>query len=115
MDVLLNEDKLEVHLLPVNIAAEMILEKAVVLEDMNEKDSLQQFIKISSLETTNDTDSINCNSLALVESFLNPDMAPQKQLITPPENTQRKIYVYTRIDAERMKRDFWKSLKEHGK
>jgi len=48
-------------------------------------------------------------SLALVQAFLNPDLCTQKQLITPPENTQRKIYVYTRIDAERMQKDYFKT------
>jgi hypothetical protein len=55
-------------------------------------------------------DTLELNSLALVQAFLNADMSTQKQLIAPPENHQRKIYVYTRIDADRMTKDFIKSL-----
>ena len=45
--------------------------------------------------------------LALVQAVLHPDMATTKQVLTPPENTQRTVTVYDSIDAEAMRRDYW--------
>jgi len=112
VDILLNEDKLEIHLLPANVASDMILDKNELLEELTGTDTLMRFIKEHSLSGQSGTDPVELNSLALVQAFLNADMSTQKQLIAPPENHQRKIYVYTRIDVERMIRDFIKSLTE---
>jgi hypothetical protein len=60
-------------------------------------------------------DSIAMGSLALIEAILHPEMSSQKQVVTPPENVQRKIQVYTRIDADRMKKDLWKTIEDYGR
>ena len=49
--------------------------------------------------------------LALVEAYLNPSMAQIKTVTTPPENKQRKIKAYTKIDEKALEEDFWKVLK----
>jgi purine nucleosidase len=110
MDVLMNDDNLEIHLLPANVASELILNKNVLLEELTGTDTLVRFIKDRSISGHTETDTLELSSLALVQAFLNADMSTQKQLIAPPENHQRKIYVYTRIDADRMTKDFIKSL-----
>jgi len=50
--------------------------------------------------------------LALVEAYLNPTLAQIKTATTPPENKQRKIKAYTKIDAKELADDFWKVLKD---
>ena len=114
MNILLNSEKLEVYLLPANVASEMIVEKTSIRDAMDRKDSLMQFISRICLETGPDNDTLFCGSLALAEAFLNPDMVTLKQLITPPENSQRKIYVCTKIDAERMQKDLLKWIDRSG-
>lgn len=113
MDILLNEIDLELYLLPANVASEMHMLKSAEIGELSEKDSLLYFIKTRWLAAGAEGDSLSLSSLALVEAFMNPDMSTLKQLIGPPENTQRKIYVYTRIDVPRMKKDFWKTIKKH--
>lgn len=110
MDILLNDEDLEIHLLPANVADDFVLEKPGIMEEFVNTDTLSEFIKERCLSMKPADDSIPCGSLALTEAFLNPDMATSKQLITPPENSQRKIYVYTRINALRMKKDFLGAL-----
>jgi purine nucleosidase len=112
MDVLLNDNDLEIHLLPANISRDMVLDKSRFMEEFAGKDTLLTFIREHIMASSTGTDSIHCPSLALVEAFLNPDLATGNKLIAPPENTQRKIYVYTRIDAERMAKDFLKSIRK---
>ncbi len=50
--------------------------------------------------------------LALVEAYLHPEWATVSQIIAPPENTQRLVNVYTKIDAEAMQNEFWRIIKE---
>jgi len=48
--------------------------------------------------------------VAIIEALINESWATKIMLNTPPENTQRKIGIYTAIDVDLMKRDFWSSL-----
>jgi purine nucleosidase len=50
--------------------------------------------------------------LALVEAYLHPEMTTISTVITPPENTQRMVKVYTEIDADKMREEFWRLLKK---
>lgn len=110
MDILLNDGSLELHLIPRNVASGMFLLKAEIIERMHSGDTLQQYILHRCMDLDPGTDTIACPGLSLVEAFLNPDLVNRKQLIAPPENTQRKLQVYTRIDAERMRKDFLKAI-----
>lgn len=49
--------------------------------------------------------------LALVEAYLNPALVQIEKVTTPPENTQRQIRAYTKIDEKALAEDFWKTLK----
>jgi inosine-uridine nucleoside N-ribohydrolase len=50
--------------------------------------------------------------LALVEAYLFPHWSKVEKVLTPPENIQRQVKVYTEIDAEAMTEEFWKTIKE---
>jgi inosine-uridine nucleoside N-ribohydrolase len=108
MDILMNSGQLELHLIPANIASDMILEKSSMYAAMQEKDSLLR--SVCNLCPETGTDTLVCSSFALAEAFLYPDMVTVKQLNTPPENLQRKIYVYTRIDTRRMQKDLLRHI-----
>jgi inosine-uridine nucleoside N-ribohydrolase len=50
--------------------------------------------------------------LALVEAYLHPEWSKIAEVQTPPENLQRLVKVYIAIDAEKMKKEFWRIIKE---
>jgi len=50
--------------------------------------------------------------IAIVEALAHPDLAKQDFFVTPEENTQRKIKIYTQIEVQKMKHQFWKTLQE---
>ncbi|MHA7131066.1 nucleoside hydrolase [Algoriphagus namhaensis] len=50
--------------------------------------------------------------LALVEAYLHPEWSTTSQVMTPPENTQRMVKVYTEIDADQMREEFWRIIKD---
>lgn len=45
--------------------------------------------------------------LALIEAMLRPDLATEVEVMTPPENTQRKVWMYDSIDTKGMRKDYW--------
>lgn len=49
--------------------------------------------------------------LALVEAYLKPQLCRITTATTPPENKQRPVRVYVRIDAQAMAADFWQVLR----
>ena len=49
--------------------------------------------------------------LALVEAYLKPALAQIETVQTPPENKQRTIKAYIKIDEKALADDFWKVLK----
>jgi purine nucleosidase len=50
--------------------------------------------------------------LALVEAYLFPHLTETRSVSTPPENKQRKVNVYTKIDEKALAEDFWTVLKK---
>lgn len=49
--------------------------------------------------------------LALVEAYLKPTLAQIKTAKTPPENKQRTIKAYVKINEKALAEDFWEKLK----
>ncbi len=50
--------------------------------------------------------------LALIEAYLNPSLVQLKTVKTPPENKQRSIKAFIKIDEKALAEDFWKVLKQ---
>lgn len=50
--------------------------------------------------------------LALVEAYLHPEWSTVATVLAPPENTQRLVKVYVDIDADQMRNEFWRIIKE---
>lgn len=49
--------------------------------------------------------------VAIIEALADPKLATKKSFLTPKENRQRTIGVYTDINVKKMKSRFWKHLK----
>ena len=115
MDILLDTKDLDLYIMPATIAQDLVLDRSQSLGMFPIRDSLFEYManRWNDLDLKND--SIPMGSLALIEAILHPEMSSQKQVITPPENVQRKVHVYTRIDAERMKKDLRKALDDYSR
>ncbi len=115
MDILLNTKDLDLYIMPATIGHDLVIDRSQSLSKFPLRDSLFDNIVESWKALDLRNDSIPMGSLALIQAILHPEMSSQKQVITPPENVQRKIHVFTRIDAERMKKDLWKAIKDYDK
>jgi purine nucleosidase len=112
LDLLLNNENLELHIMNANIAREMIFTIQEIRETLQDRNESLKYLLEVFMEASVNSDSVNMSSVALVQAILNPDLASEKQVFTPPENVQRKLSVYTRIDSERMKKDYLKTIEK---
>ena len=61
-----------------------------------------------------DTDNWIMWDVAAVEAVIHPEFATEKQVDIPSRlKMDRKVWVYTQIDAEKMQADFWEALKRY--
>ena len=115
MDILLDTKDLDLYIMPATIGNDLVIDRSQSLGKFPLRDSLFDNMVESWKALDLRNDSIPMGSLALIQAILHPEMSSQKQVITPPENVQRKVHVFTRIDADRMKKDLWKAIKDYSK
>ena len=48
--------------------------------------------------------------VAMIESLIDASFGTKSEFMTPPENTPRRIDIYTKIDASAMEADYWEML-----
>jgi purine nucleosidase len=109
-DILLNTDGLELHILPANISGEIVFYAENTLLKLNSEVSIEDLILKRWAERVQNTKSWVMWDLGIIEALIHPEWTIQQTVDTPPENTSRKIYVYSEIDVEAMMDDFWKCL-----
>ncbi|WP_186826865.1 nucleoside hydrolase [Seonamhaeicola algicola] len=49
--------------------------------------------------------------VAIIEALAHPEFTKSNTFLTPAENTQRHISIYTHIDTKKMEADFWQHFK----
>lgn len=49
-------------------------------------------------------------SAAKLQAFLHPEQSTQIEVVTPPENAHRIVWMYTDIDKAVMAEDCWRRL-----
>lgn len=113
LDILFNAEDLELHIMPASMVRDMIFTRAESIEPLQASDEVPKFLLAEFNKSTINSDSVSMASVALVQALLNPDLTSEKQVYAPPENYQRKVSVYTRLDAVRMKKDYWKAFEKY--
>lgn len=108
VDILLNTENLELHIMPANICTQLRISQNEIDTKINSKDAIQGMLKER-------WDKVNKNGLdwimwdiAIIQAVMNPQWTKQVTHTTPPENSPRNIFLYTEIDTKAMMDDFWK-------
>jgi hypothetical protein len=111
--MLLNTEDLELHIMPADLAGLLVLTGKDRLEALQAEGDAINFLHENLLAAMSAADSVPMSSVVLVQALLNPELASEKQVFTPPENVQRKVWVYSRADTERMKKDLLRSFERY--
>lgn len=110
-DLLLSTEGLELWIMPASTAQALQFQKDETLEKLGQKDTPLRRRLADRWSEVNSGPTWTMWDLALVEAILHPEMATVKKRRVPPENGRRKIWVYTAIDEDAMRADFWAALK----
>jgi len=107
LNAVLNTEGLELHLMPVNILFNFRFRQEEVLDRFSGKGGIWDYLAARWLSHAPQNKEWIMWDLALVEAVAHPEWAVEKEVLTPPENEQRKIHVYTDINREAMLDDWW--------
>lgn len=112
LDVLLNCLDLEINLMPGNVSRSLVFNREETLRKLAAKEDKTHLVLAQRWDETGSEvhDKHIMWDVALIEALLHPEFATLEKMRTPPENTDRKIMVYTAIEADKMKADFWESF-----
>jgi purine nucleosidase len=112
INVVLNAEELDTHILPMNIAFSFQFPHKEMKQRLDASVPVLEFLLH---RWYNHMDGARMKrvlwDLALVELFLNPEWGTEVQVTTPPENTQRKVSVYQWFDVDKTQEDFYEAVK----
>ena len=111
LDIVLDCTDLELSVISGQVSGQMIFERKKTQARLSEFNNKISQNLSERWEFVNAGERWIMWDLALIESIIHPELAKTEMVLTPPENVQRKVEVYTDIDEEKMEADFWKSYK----
>ncbi len=106
-NLLFNTVGLELHVMPVTVLTEFRFEQQDVVDRLVGRGGVWTYIANRWLSFSPSSKEWIMWDLALVEAIARPDLAHEIEVSTPPENVQRKVFVYERVDTKAMQADWW--------
>lgn len=108
---LLNLDGLELHIMPANVCRKLVFDLGETIDGLRGRGSVWDYLAARWLSHSPQARKWIMWDLALVEALARPELARESLFKTPPENNRRDVWVYTDIDGDAMKRDWWAMAK----
>jgi purine nucleosidase len=108
VETLFNTEGLELHVMPANICTNLKVSQNDINTRLKSNEGIDGMLKELWNRVNKDGIDWTMWDFAIVQAVLNPQWTKQVLRDTPPENTPRKIYVYSEIDSESIMDDFWK-------
>lgn len=109
LDLILNNTDLELWVMPGNVSGKMVFNRRETQNRLAKYNYEVSKNLSARWDHVNAADTWIMWDVALIEAIIHPEFATVEQVLTPPENTQRKINMYTNIHVDKMKADFWNS------
>lgn len=109
---LFNTEGLELHQMPINILFEFRFRRDEVMQRLAARGGVWGYLATRWLTHSPANETWIMWDLALIQALARPELATEARVMTPPENRQREIHVYTRVDTEGLLRDWWQVFEE---
>jgi len=108
---LLNAEGLELHVMPISVAIKYTWERENTFRQLGKAGKLGAYLRTRWEDHGGpNAEKWTMWDVALLQAFLKPEQASEVSVLTPPENTQRSVWMYEDIKAEEMEADFWDRL-----
>jgi purine nucleosidase len=111
-DFLLNLEGFDLTMMCLQAALPLQFKREDTYRNLDESNEVQKILEDRWREQNPQDESRVMWDLALVEAYLKPDLTKIETVTTPPENKQRTIRAYIKIDEKALADDFWKVLKK---
>lgn len=109
-DYLLDNRSVDMVIMPTDVASPFRFNRDTLYRLLRDDVPVERMLK-QRWQETNPQDGVRTLwDLSLVIAFLKPILAETKQVLTPPENIQRMIKIYSNIDVQKMKEEFVRVL-----
>lgn len=114
VNYLLDYPKLDLSVMTATTSQHLVFEKKKVDKELKAKGALAEYL-INRWETYTrwwtSKDPLKERwimwDVAIIEALAHPEWATKEEFLTPKENRQRNIKIYTDIDTEKMQADYW--------
>ena len=112
VDYLLNREELETHIMTATTSKEYTFDQTETYDLLSFRAPKYTFLvdRWKAL-FPGDREHIMWD-VALIHAIMNPDLVTEKEIWTPPENLRRRVFVYTWLDADKMRREFRKLVRK---
>lgn len=114
-DFLLNQAALDLHIMSATLSKAFTFDRDDTFARHKRMGELGRYLTAKWNTKFKDSKTWVMWDLALVEAMLREDLSSQIQVMTPPENTQRKVWIYDWIDTEAMRADYWRAAEQAAK
>ncbi len=112
MDYLLNRPELETHIMTATTSADYKFWKKNVFDRMEYQGDAWNYLVDRWKDCCPNDEGRIMWDVALLQAITSPDLVTEKEVSTPPENYQRKIFVYTWLNAEKMREEFFELVRK---
>lgn len=113
MDLLLNTEGLEMYIMTATTSSIYTFTKEETRKYFYGKGQPWNFLYEKLEQRFPDNKTWVMCDVALIEAIINPDLVKTEQVLTPPENLQRTVNVYTALNKEMMLADYWSAVNKY--
>jgi purine nucleosidase len=112
-DFLLNQEGLDWTFIPVETCLPYRFDKTESYQKLQDQYPAEYYMQ-NRWETTNPENNNRILwDMALVQLYLNPGLGTVTEIMTPPENHQHKVKVYSKANYEGLYADFWNTVQKN--
>ncbi|MEM9586950.1 MAG: nucleoside hydrolase, partial [Planctomycetota bacterium] len=109
-DYVLNLSGLELHIMPISVARKFAVSRSTAMGFHQQMGKLGEYLTDKWMTRAAENQTRIFWDVALVEAMLTPQHFTEAKVTTPPENTQRQVWMYTSIDADTVQSNFWNAV-----
>ena len=115
LDIVLNTEGLETFVLPVSASSGMLISSNEIDKYIAGKEGIWKLLYTEWNAQSPGNSQLSMDALALIEGIIDPELAKLEQRLSPPENRQRTVNIYTYINQELMIADFWSEVNKFNR
>lgn len=113
MDYLLNREGLESHIMTATTSRKYTFDQTETFDLLSRRGPKWDYLVERWKNQAPDSRTWIMWDVALIHAIMNPDLVTEKEVWGPAENLRKRIFVYTWLDEEKMRREFRRLVRKN--